>query len=72
MNGWNQAASRTNKAHHALAKTATAEPKTRNSSHAVAIAAHHGTERALGLASWITSRIRLNVVTARSGRYLCG
>ncbi|KAG3234966.1 hypothetical protein PI124_g19998 [Phytophthora idaei] len=27
MNGWNQAASRTNKAHHALAKTATAEPK---------------------------------------------
>ncbi|KAG3123439.1 hypothetical protein PC128_g27623 [Phytophthora cactorum] len=24
MNGWNRAASRTNKAHHALAKTATA------------------------------------------------
>ncbi|KAG2950257.1 hypothetical protein PC129_g24086 [Phytophthora cactorum] len=46
--------------------------QTRNSSHAVAIAAHHGTERALGLASWIASRIRLNVVTVRSGRCLCG
>ncbi|KAG2975607.1 hypothetical protein PC118_g13822 [Phytophthora cactorum] len=46
--------------------------QTQNSSHAVAIAANHGTERALGLASWIASRIRRKVVTVRSGRCLCG